>query len=503
MKNAILIFPNSLFEHGQIINEYGATSDIFMIEHPVYFTLYSYHKLKLILHRSSMKYYADYVLDVWKKRVKYINVDSYKSSIKSICKKYDQLIYYNPTEIIIEQEFEKYKNCQIIYDTPLFLLNLDDIETYAKIVNGKNYVHANFYKWMRTKFNILVTKSGKPIGGSWSYDTDNRKTWPSSNKLKDLYQFNYNTGPYVTDAIKYVNMNFGKNPGSTKFYLPIDFKSVKKYFKNFLTQRLRNFGPYEDAVNSKINVGYHSLISPLLNIGLLTPVYVIKSTLDFISKNKIPISSSEGFIRQIIGWREFVRLMYVVNHDVMTKLNYFKHNQKLDRNIWYKFPAKSTEFEFIDQMIYDVHETAYLHHIQRLMYIGNWFILNRVKPSECYDWFMTFFIDSYNWVMMANVYAMSQWSTGRLMMTRPYFSSSSYISKMSDYKKNTYDIVVDGKKYSWNDVWDALYWQFIADNRNTFKSNYSISSQVTFYNKKSFVDKKYIKQLANEYMANY
>lgn len=503
MKNAVLIFPNSLFQDNHIINQYSTNSNIYIIEHPVYYTLYKYHKLKLILHRSTCKAYADYISAKYNITVKYVDYDKYAANIKKICKTHNKLIYYDPTDHIIENEFSKYSNEKIIYDSPLFLLTNDDILTYSKINGNKNYTHATFYKWMRNKFNILVSKSGQPVGNSWSFDDENRNSWPNT-KLVGIYKFKYNNDKYVTEAINYTNKKFATNPGSTNFYLPTNHKTTKAYFKNFLTQRLSNFGPYQDAVDSDIQVGYHSLISPLLNIGLITPSDIVKMTLDHMSKNKTPIASVEGFIRQVIGWREFIRLMYVVNYNKMIQPNYFGHKTKLDKKVWYDWPAKSTGFEFIDDMIVKAHETAYLHHIERLMYIGNWFLLNRIKPSECYDWFMTFFIDAYNWVMTANVYAMSQYSSGRLMMTRPYFSSSSYISKMSNYKKNKLNtFIFDKTEYWWNEIWDALYWQFIADNRDKFKSNYSISSQVAFYNKKSMADKNSIKLLANKYFKYY
>ncbi len=189
----------------------------------------------------------------------------------------------------------------------------------------------------------------------------------------------------------------------------------------------------------------------------------------------------------------------------MEKDNHFNHRRKLDNDVWYK-NEYSTGFDVIDDMIDKTLEYAYLHHIERLMYVGNFLLINKINPKDCFEWFMCMFIDAYNWVMYGNVYAMSQYSTGKLLMTRPYFSSSNYIDKMSNYKKqkDKYEKIKLGKKeYEWYDVWDAIYYNFIAENKTEFKKNYAIAAQVKHWDNKSSAEKREIKDIVNLYFTNY
>lgn len=509
--NLIIIFPNTLFANNRVLDDYIESADVAIIEHPVYFTLYRYHKLKLILHRASMKNYHNEITIKYqhlKPSIKYIDCNKYDSFIKTAVKKYKQFIYYDQIDNLVNKEFSKYNIDTLVYPTKLFIADLDTIESYDNDnqTKYKSYVHANFYKWMRKQYNVLIVK-GKPIGDKWSFDQSNRN--PFGSKIKSTDKLMYHIKPvdnqYITEARNYVTKYFNKNPGSTSFYLPIDTAGAINHFNLFLKNRLQLFGTYQDAVNSDIDVGYHSLLSPMLNIGLITPSYVVRKTQEYGLKHKISIANIEGFIRQILGWREIMRMIYVF-HPNIHKENYFNHSRKLNKDIWYKI-NKSTGFDVIDDLIKKVDDIAYLHHIERLMYIGNYFLLNRIKPTDCYEWFMVFCIDSYNWVMTGNVYAMSQYSTGKLLMTRPYFSSSSYIAKMSNYKKNTYDLSlkINNKitNYSWDHIWDSLYYEFINDNYAILRHNYATSRQVANYDKKSAQEKKLYGQIVDAYFANY
>lgn len=509
IKSIILIFPNSLFKNNEIIRQHGKNSKIYIIEHPVYFDLYLYHKLKLILHRASMKCYADEIKEKYKVNVKYINSADYKKFITNITSKHSHFLFYDPVDKIIHNEFRDYKIETTIYDSKLFICDQEKINEYIHQKKTNKYPHSNFYIWMRKKFNVLIEKN-KPVGNSWSFDQLNRNSFPANIDTKNMYTINPTNDKYVVAAKKYVNKYYSKNPGSDNFYLPINAQQTLTHFNLFLKKRLSKFGDYQDAVNSDIDVGFHSMLSPMLNIGLITPDYIIKQVEKYGLENSISISSIEGFVRQILGWREIMRIIYLKESDFMTTSNFFNHNSDLNHNTWYKFDTtkKSTGFNVIDDCLYKVYEIGYLHHIERLMYIGNYMLLMRIDPQQCYDWFMTFFVDSYNWVMMANVYAMSQYATGPLLTKRPYFSSSSYISKMSNYKKDkTNNIVLkingENKIFPWFVVWDSLYYKFIADNSKILSSTYTISYQVTTYKKKSQKEKNIIDKIYHAYRDTY
>ena len=200
----------------------------------------------------------------------------------------------------------------------------------------------------------------------------------------------------------------------------------------------------------------------------MTPKYVIDKTLEFANKNDVPINSVEGFIRQIIGWREFIKGIYISKGEIERTTNFFKFRRKIPSS----FYDGSTGIEPIDTTIKKILKTGYAHHIERLMVLGNFMLLCEFDPDEVYRWFMELFVDSYDWVMVPNVYGMSQFADGGIMSTKPYFSSSNYIKKMSNYKKS-----------NWETLWDSLYWRFIEKNRDLFSKNIRMKFMVNMYDK--------------------
>lgn len=496
-----LVFPNSLFKENQFINK---NSQVHIIEHPVYFTDFNYHKMKLVLHRSSMKYYHDYIKNKYKCKAKYYD---FNYNLNNLFNKFKnkEVLMYDPVDHDVMKDIKKYvkkyKIKLLVKETPLFITGLTDLQKYAK--SKYQYLHSDFYKFQRKKHNILMTKQNKPLKGKWSFDVKNRLSFPKN--FKNNYKPKVKSNKYINEAKKYVKKHFNDNPGSDNLYIPIDHKGAQDHFKLFIKTRFKCFGPYQDAVHSDIPFGCHAVISPFLNIGLLTPKFVIEYSEKYGKKYKVPIQSTEGFIRQIIGWREIQRLVYMFNMKDMKNKNHFKHRRKLNEDIWY-YGEGSTGFSVMDDMITKAIDNAYLHHIERLMYVGNFMLITQTNPKDVFEWFMTMFFDAYNWVMYGNVYAMSQFSTGKLMMTRPYFSSSNYIAKMSNYKKNKNKypkLKLSGKEYEWFEVWDAIYYNFISYNKKEFSKNYAIAAQVRHWNKKSNSEKKEIKQIASSYMKKY
>ena len=215
---------------------------------------------------------------------------------------------------------------------------------------------------------------------------------------------------------------------------------------------------------------FHSVLTPYLNIGLITPKEVVNKIIDYAEHHDIPINSYEGIIRQIIGWREFIRGIYAEDGVKQRTTNFWK----FDRSMPSSFYDGTTGIPPIDVTIKKLLKNAYLHHIERLMIMGNFLFLLKINPNHVYRWFMELHIDAYDWVMVPNVYGMSQFSDGGLMSTKPYISGSNYILKMSDYKKG-----------EWCEIWDALYWNFINENRDFFRKNPRTSMMINMYDKKS------------------
>ena len=459
--NIFIILPTQLFEY----NEYLDKMDmIYIIEDEFYFTSKKFHKQKLILHRASMRYYYDKLRIKYNSKVKYIEFDKidnnyFKNSIIHI---------YDPVDKPMIEKYKKLSQKILIYDTPLFLETRQDLEEYRnKNTNKKNYYHDNFYKWQRKRLNILIENREQPIGGKWSFDKENRNAYDKNYKEDKIITY---SNKYIEEAKSYIKNNFNNNFGLVEYiYYPITHDDAIIHLKNFIKKRLETFGKYQDGISKKVIFGSHSILSPLLNIGLITPEIIIDEVLHYYNTNNKSLVSVEAFIRQLIGWRSYIRFIYIYHGSDMKTMNRLNHNKKLPKS-WYN---EGTKIRIVDDMITKVKKYGYLHHIERLMIMGNIGLLLKIDPKELYEWFMICFIDSYEWVMIPNVYGMSQYSLINIsMMTRPYISSSNYIKKMSDYKKE-----------DWYDKWDALYWNFVNDNREILKKIYAIAMQVKLLDK--------------------
>ncbi|MGC9307745.1 MAG: FAD-binding domain-containing protein, partial [Thermoplasmatota archaeon] len=262
---------------------------------------------------------------------------------------------------------------------------------------------------------------------------------------------------YVAEARRYVEQRFPGNPGSIDdFMYPVTHVDAARWLMDFLEKRLSLFGDYEDAIVRDEIFLFHSVLSPLLNSGLLTPGQVLDATLTYADEHDVPLNDLEGFIRQLIGWREFMRGVYLFRGTEQRTGNFWKHDTVMPA----AFYDASTGIEPVDVTIEKLYRHAYTHHIERLMVLGNFMFLCEIHPREIYRWFMELFIDAYDWVMVPNVYGMSQYADGGLITTKPYISSSNYIRKMSNYPRG-----------DWCDIWDGLYWRFIHKHRDFFAGN--------------------------------
>jgi deoxyribodipyrimidine photolyase-related protein len=368
------------------------------------------------------------------------------------------------------------------FENPMFLNSSLDLESFFRS-DKKKFYQTSFYIEQRKKLGILLDASGNAEGGKWSFDTENRKKYPKTKlapKIEILKADNL-----FLEAKKYVEKHFKNNPGDIpeKPIYPHTHELSKSWLYLFLKDRMQEFGPYEDAMVQKESFLNHSVLSPLLNSGLITPINIIEETLKY--KDDYPINSIEGFLRQIIGWREFIRGVYKVKGSQERTTNFFNFKRKIPKS----FYDATTGILPIDITIKKVQKTAYNHHIERLMVLGNFMMLCEFYPDEIYRWFMEHYIDAYDWVMVPNVYGMSQFADGGLMSTKPYISSSNYLKKMSDFPNG-----------DWQQIWDALYWRFIDLNRELFAKNIRMKFMVSMLDK--MPDEKRINhfKIANEYL---
>ena len=466
-----LIFPHQLFEENILLTK---CKTVYLIEEWLYFKHYKFHKQKIAFHRASMKFYEAFLKS---KKVQVVYIDSFNdlSDVRKLIpylktQKVNEIEYIDTTDYWLEQRLKKgcKRNNITIHkkNTPLFINSKEENATYFS--DKKKLFQTDFYKQQRIKRNILLDSDQKPLGGKWTYDDENRLKYP---KGKTAPKINFlSPSAFYSEALTYTNTYFADNYGKVKndFIYPTTHAESKNWLTNFFKSRFSEFGVYEDAIVAEENILHHSVLTPMLNAGLLTPQFIIDKALQYALKNKIPLNSLEGFIRQIIGWREFIRAVYELKGNQERTKNYWGFTRKIPASFW----NGTTGIEPVDITIKKVLDTGYSHHIERLMVLGNFMLLCEFDPDEVYKWFMELFIDAYDWVMVPNVYGMSQFADGGMMATKPYISGSNYLMKMSDYKKG-----------QWQNVWDGLFWRFMHTHRNFFLQNPRLGMLVRSFDK--------------------
>ncbi|MEJ7767184.1 MAG: cryptochrome/photolyase family protein [Chitinophagaceae bacterium] len=474
MKSATLVFPHQLFKDHPAILE---ARPVYVIEEALFFNQYNFHKQKLILHRSTMKMYSR-LLEENEMTVEYIQAIDPLSDIRELlcdlAKKGIQEIHYanvvdNWLEKRIRTTCATHSIKAIIYETPNFLNTLHSVTGFFS--KKTKYLQTDFYIWQRRQLKILLSANSQPEGGKWTYDADNRMKFPKDELPPEIGLPEEND--YVKEARQYIHDNFNSNYGEltppihlTKkaqpdseavagFY-PTTYEEAAQWLDDFLQTRFQKFGVYQDAMVGNSHYLHHSVLTPMLNIGLLNPKQIIEKAIKASAKHDVPLNSLEGFIRQIIGWREFIRIIYEKEGSKQRTTNFWKFTRKIPPTFW----KGETGIVPVDIVIHKLLATGYSHHIERLMVMANFMLLCEFDPDEVYRWFMEMYVDSYDWVMVPNVYGMTQFADGGLMATKPYISGSNYLMKMSDYKKGP-----------WQEIWDGLFWRFMHVNRDFFIKN--------------------------------
>jgi deoxyribodipyrimidine photolyase-related protein len=488
VKEIVLIFPHQLFDDHPAIQD-GRL--LILIEEHLFFREFKFHRSKLALHRASMKYYAQNLkeqgLDV-----EYIPSTDEASDIRTFLAGIDtqaigKLHLLDPTDNWLEKRIREglaSREVELVwYENPSFHNDREQLKSFFR-PGKKKFFHASWYKEQRRIRNILLN-DGEPVGGRWSYDDENRKKYPKAK-----------TAPFVRhpephhiweEAASYVNEHFSNNPGAlgSRPIFPYTRKEALQWFEDFLLWRFAEFGPYEDAIVREEIFLNHSAISPMMNIGLLTQDELIQRSLQFSDEHDIPLPSLEGFVRQVIGWREFIRGMYEVAGSQQRTANFWGFERHMPK----AFYEANTGIDPVDDTIRKVLQTGYCHHIERLMVIGNFMLLCEIHPDEVYRWFMELFVDAYDWVMVPNLYGMSQHADGGLMTTKPYISSSNYILKMSNHKKGP-----------WQEIWDALFWRFMHLHRDYLGTNPRIRMLLSNFDRKPPEEKAALLDRAERYL---
>ena len=442
---------------------------IFMSEDYGLCTYEKHHKLKILMFLVAMREKRD-ELTATNFKLEYQSLEETPSP-KSYEKKLNKCISNNNiTEVqmfeIEDKDFEKriitfFDNQNIplkFIHSPMFLIKREDFPKLCGKFSSPKMAH--FYKNIRKKLNILIDDDQKPVGGKWSFDDENRKKIPRTVSLPRLFKAS-DQSKHIAPIKDLISKTFSTHPGCTdNVWMPLTRKAAIENLDYFLRIKFKDFGTYEDAILKEDTFLFHSGISSSLNMGLITPADVVEKALNFANNENTPINSLEGFIRQIIGWREFIRGVYQSHSTKQVNGNYFNFSRKL-KSSWYN---GSTGIEPLDDAISFSDKFGYTHHINRLMVIANIMTLCEIDPRAVYKWFMEMYIDSSEWVMVPNVFGMGTFADGGIFSTKPYICGSNYILKMSNYKKG-----------DWCNIVDGLYWLFIDRNMNKLENNPRLS----------------------------
>jgi deoxyribodipyrimidine photolyase-related protein len=338
-------------------------------------------------------------------------------------------------------------------------------EAAALFTGKKKWLMEHFYRHMRVKHQVLMDVNDKPVGGQWNYDHDNRKSWKGTplepNDCRPLHDHSKLWATIVAAGVD----SFGSAQANA-FRWPLNRGEALLQLAAFVEHGLPHFGEFQDAMSSKSWRLFHSLISFALNTKMLNPREVVAQVETAWREERVPLAAAEGYIRQILGWREYIRGVYWQHMPGYAEHNVFGHAQALPAWFW----TGKTKMRCLSTAITDSLEHAHTHHIHRLMVIGNFALLAGIAPTALHRWYLGIYIDAFEWVEMPNTLGMSQYADGGLLATKPYVSSAAYIDRMSDYCKGChYD-----KKLRIGDTacpFNALYWDFFARNEATLASN--------------------------------
>ena len=476
--NAVsLVFPHQLFQ------DPGLPGPVFLVEEFLFFRQYKFHKQKLVFHRASMKAYEKYLREQGYE-VQYIESADPLSDVRRLIPELknrgsESIAAFDVCDYWLEKRIRQGGLPAEFRPSPMFLNTREELDAYFR--NKKRYFQTDFYIEQRKRREILL-ENGQPLGGKWTYDAENRLKYPKGKQAPRVETLAENE--FYREAKAYVQQHFPDNYGAIEpgIVYPVTFEEAGRWLDDFLDRRFLEFGDYEDAIVVGESILHHSLLTPMLNVGLLTPARVLEKALE----REVPLNSLEGFVRQILGWREFIRAIYQREGARQRTANFWGFTRKIPPS----FYDGTTGIAPVDQTIKKLLQTGYSHHIERLMVLGNFMLLCEFDPDEVHRWFMEMYIDAYDWVMVPNVYGMSQFADGGLMCTKPYISGSNYLFKMSDYPKGE----------PWAEVWDALFWRFMHVHRDFFLKNPRLGMLVRTFDKMPEEKRERLLKTAEDYL---
>ncbi len=458
----------------------GRTKDdtvILMMEVRDEATYVKHHKAKIVLIFSAMRHFAaDLEAAGWTVDYIYLmdseNTHNFSGEVARAVKRHDvrEVRIVESGEWRVQQTMKDWNSdlpCPVeILDDDRFLCSIPEFFGWAQ---GRKMLRMeNFYREMRRKTGLLMD-GDKPEGGEWNYDKENRA---SPDKKMDVPETpKFPPDEITKEVIELVEKEFGDHFGSLDhFGWPVTLDDVESTLDTFVEQRLANFGKYQDAMVHGSDDLFHSMLSTSINLGLLDPIKCCEAAEAAYKAGKAPLNAVEGFIRQIIGWREYIRGMYWLEMPELAEANTLDAQRPLPEFYW----TGETDMRCMADCVRSTHENAHAHHIQRLMVLGNFALIAGIKPQEVEDWFLVVYADAYEWVELPNVAAMALHADGGKLASKPYAASGNYINKMSDYCKEC-NYSPAKKTGEGACPFNPLYWDFMVRNRKFLEKNPRVS----------------------------
>ncbi|KAA9010730.1 cryptochrome/photolyase family protein [Histidinibacterium aquaticum] len=453
-----------------------------------------HHPKKIALIFAAMrKFAAGLEEDGW--RVRYSKLDDEETS-RSICGELMRRAQEEGADEVLATEPGEFRLISALEDCPVTVHQFEDdrflcshaaFEDWAK--GRKSLRMEYFYREMR-KSTGLMMEGDEPAGGKWNYDHENREPAPGVIDFNGPMQFT--PDETVEEVLDLVESRFASNFGEARpFWFATDRGQARRQLSHWIRHGLKNFGAYQDAMLIGNRFLYHSVLSLYMNLGLLDPREVCSAVEEAWQAGEAPINAAEGFIRQIIGWREYMRGIYFLQGPDYMERNALNHRRKLPELFW----GGETKMRCLSETIDQTREEAYAHHIQRLMVTGNFSLLAGLDPAEVHEWYMSVYADAYEWVMAGNTIGMTQFADGGIVASKPYVSSGNYIDKMSDYCGDCH-YSVKTKTGEGACPFNLLYWDFMARHRERFEGNPRMAQMYSTWDRMSDEKRKTIRSEA-------
>jgi len=444
MRRLNIILGDQLDRQSPIFDDFDSDQDAFwMAESDHEISYVQCHKQRIILFLSAMRHFREELKD--RGAVHYHHLDS--DACEDRGKTFGELLAlsieeHSPKELRVVQpgDYRVQHELETVaedHNLPILILpdthfycTLEQFADFAK--SRKSLIQETFYRKMRTDHNILMD-DGDPIGGDWNYDHDNREPFPEGGPGDIGGPTKFSHDEITQNVMDLANTRYADHPGGTDpFQLPVDTGQARRMLADFIRKHLTDFGKYEDAMWTDEPFGHHSRLSTSLNLKLLNPRECVQAAIDAYDDGVAPLASVEGFVRQILGWREFIRGVYWQNMPEYAEKNHFDHQARLPHFYW----DGKTEMTCVRQSMGHVIRFGYAHHIHRLMVLGNLALTLGVHPYKFHEWHMAMYLDAIDWVSLPNTLGMSQHGDGGIVGTKPYVSTGNYIRKMSNFCDN-------------------------------------------------------------------